>query len=97
MAIIYIAKKMKRKKSLKCLMELLYLSCVFQLKRNHYREDSGEKCEIDELTKAFEVAERSSPGISRLFVRQLIVRLLPSAEATSLMATLLRYLFCLIL
>lgn len=71
-------------------LSLLIHPLLGELKRNHYREESGDKCEIDELTKAFEVAERSSPGISRLFVRQLIVRLLPSAEATSLMATLLR-------
>ncbi|XP_014282044.1 serine/threonine-protein kinase 25 isoform X5 [Halyomorpha halys] len=71
-------------------LSLLIHPLLGELKRNHYREESGEKCEIDELTKAFEVAERSSPGISRLFVRQLIVRLLPSAETTTLMANLLR-------
>ena len=43
---------------------------------------------IDELRNAFELAERSAPGISDQFVQQLLVKLVPSMGEPRLRAAM---------
>jgi len=70
------------------LSSLIY-PLLSELKRRHNynarREDGTHKSEaIDELKNAFEVAERSCPGISDLFVKEVIHKLLPSLSESRL-------------
>lgn len=60
---------------------------TFQLQRRHnYNARSPESSHktdaIEELKNAFELAERSSPGISDLFVREMVQKLLPTLSET---------------
>ena len=70
---------------------LEHLSCTvlmrgrdFQLHRRH---SSGRSNSIEELRNAFELAERSSPGITDSFVSEIIQRLQPSMPDSRVRAT----------
>ncbi|XP_073986600.1 germinal centre kinase III isoform X4 [Rhodnius prolixus] len=70
-------------------LSLLIHPLLGELKRRHSyhsrREDGTvQKSEaIDELKTAFEVAERTSPGIADLFVKEVVHKLLPSVVTDS--------------
>lgn len=58
-----------------------------QLQRRHHYNSRGPESShktdaIEELKNAFELAERASPGISDLFVREIVQKLLPSVTET---------------
>ncbi|XP_039278966.1 LOW QUALITY PROTEIN: serine/threonine-protein kinase 26 [Nilaparvata lugens] len=65
-----------------CLSVLIY-PLISDLQRRHQysgraSESSHKTDAIEELKNAFEIAERSSPGISDQFVREIIQKLLPT-------------------
>jgi len=56
---------------------------LFQLRiRHQYQSRTTEygqrTAAIEELKNAFELAERASPGISELFIREMVHKLVPS-------------------
>lgn len=54
---------------------------------------------IEELKNAFEIAERTSPGISELFVKEMVQKLVPSLSEQRLkgvMEKIMRYNYTLI-
>lgn len=58
--------------------------CIVQLQRKHqYNRRSAEASHkssdaIEELENAFEIAEKTSPGISEMFICELVQKLVPS-------------------
>ncbi|RZF34741.1 hypothetical protein LSTR_LSTR007793 [Laodelphax striatellus] len=65
-----------------CLSVLIY-PLISELQRRHQYSGRGSESShktdaIEELKNAFEIAERSSPGISDQFVREIIQKLLPT-------------------
>lgn len=68
-----------------CLTSTIY-PLISELQRRHQYKSRGPESAhktdaAEELKNAFELAERSSPGISQLLVRELLARLLPAADA----------------
>ena len=67
--------------------DLIRVLNLFQLQRRHHYnargpESSHKTDAIEELKNAFELAERASPGISDLFVREMVQKLLPAVTET---------------
>lgn len=55
----------------------------FQIqKKYHYSGKNASAVDIIDLQSAFEVAERSCPGISDLFVKEIIHKLIPGYSET---------------
>nr|CAD7589376.1 unnamed protein product [Timema genevievae] len=65
-----------------CLSGVIYPLISELQRRHHYTgrgpESSHKTDAIEELKNAFELAERASPGISDLFVREMVQKLLPT-------------------
>lgn len=52
---------------------------VLQLSKRYRGGNGGNgKSPLDELLHAFEMAERSSPGVTELFVRDLLAKMVPN-------------------
>ncbi|XP_021942423.1 serine/threonine-protein kinase 25-like [Zootermopsis nevadensis] len=69
-----------------CLSGVIY-PLISELQRRHLYnargpESSHKTDAIEELKNAFELAERASPGISDLFVREMVQKLLPAVTET---------------
>ncbi|UYV81001.1 STK24 [Cordylochernes scorpioides] len=66
---------------------------VAELQRKHgYKSRDGSRSEsIDELRNAFDLAERSCPGFSDLFLKEVFQRLVPSVSSLTLQEILDRY------
>ena len=52
--------------------------CPQLSKRYRSGASVGGKGPLDELLHAFEMAERSSPGVTELFVRDLLAKMVPN-------------------
>lgn len=67
---------------------LIFLKLIFinyfnsiqnkQLSKRYRAISSGGKSPLDELLHAFELAERSSPGVTEIFVRDLLAKMVPT-------------------
>ena len=51
---------------------------LLQLHRQYSSQHRGSSSSIEELRNAFELAERSSPGITDVFVTEVVQRLQPN-------------------
>lgn len=61
----------------------MFFSSFFQLQRKyHYSGKNPSALDVVELRSAFEIAERSSPGVSDLFVKEIIHKLVPGFSET---------------
>lgn len=71
-----------------CLTTVIYPLISELQRRHHYNrahDSSPPKADvIEELKSAFELAERASPGLSEMFVRELIHKLIPTVPAPRL-------------
>lgn len=69
-----------------CLSGVIYPLISELQRRHHYNArgpESPHKADaIEELKNAFELAERASPGISDLFIREMVQKLLPTVTET---------------
>ncbi|KAK7590667.1 hypothetical protein V9T40_002280 [Parthenolecanium corni] len=65
-------------------LSLLIFPLITEIQRrhSHSQESTPKQDVIDEVKNAFELAERSSPGISDQFVRDIIHKLLPGMSET---------------
>ncbi|XP_049856561.1 serine/threonine-protein kinase 26 isoform X2 [Schistocerca gregaria] len=69
-----------------CLSGVIY-PLISELQRRHHYNSRGPESPhkadaIEELKNAFELAERASPGISDLFIREMVQKLLPTVTET---------------
>ena len=63
--------------------KLIKLNVLFQLQRKyHYSGNMNSTVDMVDLRSAFELAERSSPGVCDLFVKEIIHRLVPGFSET---------------
>lgn len=71
-----------------CLCRVIYPIISELQRRREYSPqggDSGHRTDaIEELKNAFELAERASPGISDLFVREMVLKLVPDVSDTEI-------------
>lgn len=59
---------------------MAWFVCLFVQLSKRYRGTSEANGPLNELVRAFEMAERSSPGISEMLVKELLAKLVPSAS-----------------
>lgn len=62
-------------------MEILYL-LQMQRKYNYSSRSSATPVDLVDLKAAFELAERSSPGISDYFIKEIVHKLVPGFSET---------------
>lgn len=51
-------------------------------RKYHYTSKNASAIEVVDLRAAFELAEKSSPGVSDLFVKEIIHKLVPGFSET---------------
>lgn len=80
--ILSILSLQRYKKNLKDFLHFLKMYIFLQLHQryNHHRPNSEPHDSIEELRNAFELAERSSPGITEHFIQLIFSRLQPTSN-----------------